>query len=488
MAEPKYYISLRAYFLDFSMVSAPARFLYPLPSLPMLLGQRLIHLIGHCTESQRLLPDIAGVIGTALEAEICVLLVGNPGETFTQGVVWTAAKTMLLGATAQVLEHSWFKAIQSSHHPLFLHRNSLKTSSSQIQLTKETALRSGLGLRTVFQGQVNGMVIIGSSQPKNYLSEDEVQLKEIVDTLAIANHLLQNGQRTPSTSKDISKGTGMARTLTTDESPVLKAWYEATRQKLEQQRQWNDQLVHNIVTIMSDQTRNPLAIIRMGIEMLRKAPPSPEGLQQRLDVIEKEWHKLNEINEQILQLKTLKFNQANLQLKDINLTQFMTQLAKDYRSTWAKIPEKLSIKTSFLKKEMIQPFDIAYLQRICDELLNNAKKFSLKHTTVNLSLSQSVTDAGNELVLTFSNVTAAIDAKNVRYFFDPFYREQWVIDSAIVGIGLGLTITKELVEQLNGRIQVTCEPIEVPNACLMTFTLIFPQGAMANRPSLIHAD
>ncbi len=469
------------------MVSASARFLYPLPSLPMLLGQRLIHLIGHCTESQRLLPEIAGVIGTALETEICVLLVGNPEEPFTQGLVWTPTKTVLLGTTAHVLENSWFKAIQSSHHPVLLNRNSLKTSSSKIQLTKETALRSGLGLRTVFQGQVNGMVIIGSSQPRNYLSEDEIQLKEIVDTLAIANHLLQTSQRAQTTGKEVTKAAGVTR-MTTDESPILRAWYDATRQKLEQQRQWNDQLIHNIVTIMSDQTRNPLAIIRMGIEMLRKAPPSPESLEKRLDVIEKEWHKLNDINEKILQLKTLKFNQINLQPKEVNFTQFMTQLVKDYRCKWVDNPEKLTIKANLPKKPILIKSDVAYLQRICDELLNNAQKFSVKNTTVGLSVTQQFTDATEELVLEVSNVTSAIDPKDSRYFFDPFYREQWVIDSAIAGIGLGLTITKELVEQLNGRIQVTCEPIEVPNACLMTFTLTFPQGAMANQPSLTHAD
>lgn len=470
------------------MVSAPTRFLFPLPSFPMLLGQRLIHLIGHCTESQRLLPEIAGVIGTALETEICVLLVGNPGEPFTQGVVWTPAKTMLLGTTAQVLEHFWFKAIHSSHHPVLFDQKNAKTASSKIQLTKTIALRSGLGLRTVFQGQVNGMVIIGSSQLRNFSLDDEVQLTEIVDTLAIANHLLQNGQREPSANKDPNKNVSVTRPLATDESPIIKAWYEATRQKLEQQRQWNDQLIHNIVTIMSDQTRNPLAIIRMGIEMLRKAPPSPESLQQRLDVIEKEWHKLNDINEQILQLKTLKFNQVNLQPKDLNFTQFMTQVVKDYRCQWSENPEKLTIKSSLPKKPLIVHSDATYLQRICDELFNNAKKFSVKNTTVNISVTQKSVDLVDEVVLEVSNVTAAIDAKNSRYFFDPFYREQWVIDSAIAGIGLGLTITKELVEQLNGRIQVTCEPIEVPNACLMTFTLTFPKGAMANRPSLTHAD
>jgi len=131
--------------------------------------------------------------------------------------------------------------------------------------------------------------------------------------------------------------------------------------------------------------------------------------------------------------------------------------------------------------------DINYLQQICDELLINAQKFALKDTDITLKIRESQEKGKPLILLQLSNLTRTIDRKNLVYFFDPFYREQWVIDdNTIAGIGLGLSIIKELVEHLDGRIAVTCDPTEDVNYCLMTFTLTFPLGLMAT--SISHAD
>ena len=464
------------------MVITSNRFLTFPPISQMLLGQRLIHLIGHHhTESQQILPAMAEMIGLSLDVNICILLVGAVGQSSLQGVSWTPSKTILLGANSPVLKHFWLKAVQDREHPLLL--NCDTTSRQAFQITKDLVMRSGLGLRIVFQNKVNGMVIVGSSQDEKDYSLQEAQLIEIADSLAIANHFFQS---LPPNGAGITKPTNLSRVVPTNESSLFNKWYEATRQKLEQQRVSHDQLIHNIVTIMSDQTRNPLATIRMGIEMLRKNPPSPEKLQQRLDILEQEWRKLNEINEKILQLKTSKFNKTTLQVQKINLTDFIQRLVTSYEIKWAECSKKIVVKTDLPKKALFFDGDINYLQQICDELLINAQKFALKNTDITLKIRESQEKGRPVIVLQLSNLTPSIDSKNLAYFFDPFYREQWVIDNAIAGIGLGLSIIKELVEQLDGRIAVTCDPTENVDDCLMTFTLTFPLGLMA--PSISHAD
>jgi signal transduction histidine kinase len=463
------------------MVTTPNRFLTFPPISQMLLGQRLIHLIGHYTESPQMLPAMAEMIGLSLDVNICILLIGLVGQSSLQGVSWTPSKTIRLEANSPILKHSWVKAVQGQEYPLLLNS---KTNSRQVfQVTKDLVMRSGLGLRIMFQGKVNGMVIVGSSQNEQDYSLQEAQLIEIADSLAIANHFFQT---LPPNGAGITKPTNLSRVVPTNESSLFNKWYEATRQKLEQQRVSHDQLIHNIVTIMSDQTRNPLATIRVGIEMLRKNPPSPEKLQQRLDILEHEWRKLNEINEKILQLKTSKFNKTTLQVQKINLTHFMQQLVTNYGVQWAECSKKIAVKTDLPQDVLFFDADINYLQQICDELLINAKKFALKDTDITLKIRKSQEKGKPVVVLQLSNLTPSIDPKNLAYFFDPFYREQWVIDNAIAGIGLGLCIIKELVEQLDGRIAVTCDPTGDVDDCLMTFTLTFPLGLMAT--SISHAD
>ena len=465
------------------MVIAPNRFLTFPPISQMVLGQRLIHLIGHYTESHQMLPAMAEMIGLSLDVKICILLVGAVGQSSLQGVGWTPSETILLGANSPVLKHFWLKAVQDREYPLLLNSNT--NSRQAFQITKDLVMRSGLGLRIVFQNKVNGMVIVGSSQDEKDYSLQEAQLIEIADSLAIANHFFQT---LPLNTAENVKTNNPYRTVPSDESSILlKAWYEATRQKLEQERASHNQLIHNIVTIMSDQTRNPLTTIRMSIEMLRRNPPSPENLQPRLDILEQEWRKLNEINEKILQLKTSKFNKTTLQLQKVNLTHFIQQLVTNYGVKWAQCPKKLAVKTDFPQEVLFFDADINYLQQICDELFINAKKFALEDTELIVKIRESKEKGKPVIVLQLSNLTRSIDPKNLVYFFDPFYREQWVIDNnAIAGIGLGLSIIKELVEQLDGRIALTCDPTGDVDSCVITFTLTFPLGLMAT--SISHAD
>ncbi len=452
------------------MVATPTRFLTPQILPQMLLGQRLIHAINHCIESHQMLPNIAEMIGQDLNVEICALLFINQETLSLQGVVWTREQTILLKAGSDWLENNWFQKIQLQEYPLLF--NSKVTPSTIIQLTQNIFLRSGIGLRTIFQGQVNGVVIIGSSQPQKY-SLEKAKLIEIADSLAIANHLFQSSQSIPKTKVETIKSVTQNHNLTIDEN-LIKAWYEATRQKLEQQRQTNDQLIHNIVTIMSDQTRNPLTNIRMGIEMLRRNLHSPENSNKGLDLIEQEWRKLNDINEEILQLKTLKLNHINLQFSQVNLNHFFQQLVTSHESKWRETSYLLIIKTDLPENLPVINSNVSYLQRIFDELFINAKKFALKNTEITLKIKEFNENNQAYIRLELSNLTSSIKCNNLNHFFDPFYRDQWVIDTAISGVGLGLTIIKELVEQLNGKITIKCNSISISNHCLITVIVIFP--------------
>lgn len=430
-------------------------------SLRMLLGQDLIYLSRNCSEIEQLLPQMAAMIGRALGVEVCLLVVGRNEQNPLQSVLWTEGKTTLLSTTARFWHQPWVERTKLSPAPVLSHP--LATGSKKWKLTKEITLVSGLSLRTEFQGSMNGMIILGSSKER-YWPEEEQDLKEIQDALAIAYYIIQTQLTTPTLS----------------ESPLFRVWIEATRQQLEQQRQWNEQLIHNIVTIMSDQTRNPLATIRMGIEMLRKRPPSPEVLTQRLDMMEQQWRKLNDINEKILQLRTLKFDHNSLFFQSVNLIAFLESFLTRYQEEGAAIASRRrEIKTQWPEEAVLVNVDINCLEKIFQELVTNAEKFALPHTPIQMKIEGHSGTDSNKVTMYCRNLAPHISPKHLKYLFDPFYREQWTIDTAIPGIGLGLTITKTLVEQLNGTIDVICEPTDSPDSCSIIFILVFQGKSLA---------
>lgn len=341
--------------------------------------------------------------------------------------------------------------------------------------------RGAMGIRTHFQGNCNGLIIVGSFQAPGKIKQKHYPLLELQQSLGIINQLLltttfltedsMENEPTPlPPDLDLNLPSSSGRNPFED-SAILKVWYDASRQQLEQQKQWNEKLVNNIITVMSDQTRNPLATIRMGLEILRKDPPSPEKLQQRLAIIEQEWHKLNDINNKILQLRQLKQQPNTIYLQSFDILPLLKKTIDQQGEINQRI--KLSYSAQVYQGETMA----VHLEQIFQELLTNAQKFSVEDTIIQISLNdydQTLAQGTKMIKLTFTNLTPTVDSKNIRYLFEPFYREQWVVYRAIAGIGLGLTIIKTLVEQLNGRIDVACEPTTSPGQSLITFTLLIP--------------
>ena len=233
-----------------------------------------------------------------------------------------------------------------------------------------------------------------------------------------------------------------------------------------------------MITIMSDQTRNPLAVMKMGIAVLRTRELSSEEFNKRIAMLEEAWHKLNNINEKILQLKHLKSDNLSYNLATTNLTQLFKNVSNSFRYKWQEDPKKsLQLNTILnCESEQLINTDIQHLTKIIEELLTNAGKFSVSESTVTLEVTKEKNTNNSPLMIIVSNISEYGSQDNKNEFFEPFYREQIVIDSGIPGIGVGLNIVKDLVKLLQGEITVDCLATENPKHCKIIFRLVFPQS------------
>ncbi|MEB3249071.1 MAG: HAMP domain-containing sensor histidine kinase [Merismopediaceae bacterium] len=461
----------------------------PWVSSSMVFTANLLHLIRTTPELEQLPQRLVDLMGQEWTVEIGCLVMGYPGEHPHQALAWTPAEVVPLNLSSRFWRQGWVKRLQQEPYPLVLPPGVSATDSQgatggkRWKLSHHLAIASGIGMCTVFQGRVNGALILGSAEMRSWSASQIEALAQCQEALAIAHHFYLTRPQSPphlippAPHLPISPSSNPpSRPLSKEDNPIFKLWYDATHQQLEQQRQSQDQLIHNIVTIMSDQTRNPLAIIRMGIEMLRKRPPSPEDLQNRLAVIEREWHKLNEINEKILKLRTVKFDHTSLFFQSIDPIQFCQSFFQDYQAQGLVLSSHPSLPVELQIPDALPPWkiDVQYFTQILQELVINAEKFSVPSHPLKILLREKTVLGVPSLEISCQNETVSVDSKNLKYWFDPFYREQRVIDTAIPGIGLGLSIAKSLVEQLNGTIEVTCEPTTDEEQSLICFSLTFP--------------
>lgn len=457
------------------------------------LEKRIIHTIQTIPDVTAMLSDIARFLGQDFCGQMCLLVTGVDDQQPSQSVSWTdqAFSPVSQEIVAELMVQPEVKQLTQNPKLRAIADLSKMTDQTLANCFGQISVRSLLAIGTTFHGTINGIILLAKSDPYQWTSQEKALLETVANSVAIAFYLTQvklsvtdplTDNNSSSYSWSYSSLNCIPKVL--EDNPILKLWWGATRKKLEQQLEWNKQLINNIITIMSDQTRNPLAIIKMGITMLRQKEFPPNVLQERLDVIEQEWQKLNEINDKILQLKTLKSEKLTFNPSFVNLKILIEELVTLYKQELNK-HQSLNLEVSFEQKPKKKPSksanwelytDSNHLKTILLELLKNATKFSLPNSSIFLDVTQQNSTENLSTVITLKNFSRCLCHQNLKYFFEPFYREQWVIDTAIPGIGLGLTIVKELVELLKGIIEISNEPTDNAEYCIIVVKLTIPQS------------
>jgi signal transduction histidine kinase len=246
------------------------------------------------------------------------------------------------------------------------------------------------------------------------------------------------------------------------------------RQHIKQLQKLN-QLKDDFMNSMSHELKTPLTSMKIAIKMLRQIEISPQMREKYLDILEQEWNREYNLIKDLLTLQQVESGELSYRPQELDLGQTIENLRQSFTAKWqsernlnlvcAVEPPKLKIHT-----------DAESLEYILHELLLNAGKYCDTHTTIELSASHQLAAQQSEIVITVANVGTGITAEELPHIFDKFRRGSGVTDRAVPGTGLGLTLVQYLVEHLNGKIDVTSNPVaEDETTFLTTFVLRLPQ-------------
>ena len=114
--------------------------------------------------------------------------------------------------------------------------------------------------------------------------------------------------------------------------------------------------------------------------------------------------------------------------------------------------ERLTI-TSELEHHLYVRANKDRLQQVLFILLDNARKYSVSQSIIQVSLRQ----LHGRVIFAISNTTDQLDAKDLPYLFDRFYRSDVSRNNENGGYGLGLAIAKAIIEEMDGKIWMSLE-------------------------------
>ena len=225
----------------------------------------------------------------------------------------------------------------------------------------------------------------------------------------------------------------------------------------------------DFLSAMSHDIRTPMNAIIGMTDLVLDDLDNRQHLSEYLDIIKSSSSHLLTLINDILDMSRIEKGKLKLARTSFNLSVEIDRFCSRYQLLMDKNSLNFLHNTELLHCNCIG--DTAQLQRIWDNLVSNACKFTPPGGTVTFSACELPSD--NERLgwykFTISDTGIGIDSESLQHLFDPFFRSSDVISKHIEGSGLGLAIVKNIVDYKGGTISVTSRQGEGT-----TFTVTLP--------------
>jgi signal transduction histidine kinase/ligand-binding sensor domain-containing protein/CheY-like chemotaxis protein len=247
------------------------------------------------------------------------------------------------------------------------------------------------------------------------------------------------------------------------------------RQRLQEQETLRlrelDDFKNRFFTNITHEFRTPLTVILGTSEQVEKSVE--EGLKGKMKLIRRNAESLLRLINQILDLAKLESNTLKINYVQGDVLPYLRYIAESLHS-FANA-QNVMLRVESKEREITMDYDPERLLQIVYNLLSNAIKFTPSGGRVVLSVNHGDFKNHYDFVrLTVSDNGVGIPADDLPHIFDRFYQANNSpigdrVAAKAGGTGIGLALTKELVQLMGGKIVVKSELSKGT-----TFTVLLP--------------
>ena len=204
-------------------------------------------------------------------------------------------------------------------------------------------------------------------------------------------------------------------------------------------------------TNISHEFRTPLTLIIGEIELLLQIKSFQPSTYNRILNVYKSSMQLQTLISELLDFRKQEQGHMHIKASCHNIVKFLEEnylLFKEYALTQ-------NINFTFLHESnnINLYYDSKQIQKVINNLLSNAFKHTPKHGTICLKITE---DADNVTIIV-SDTGKGIKKEDLKRIFERFYQTDDTIASSSIGVGIGLALTKGIVELHHGSIHVESE-------------------------------
>jgi PAS domain S-box-containing protein len=214
----------------------------------------------------------------------------------------------------------------------------------------------------------------------------------------------------------------------------------------------SDRLKSAFLANMSHEIRTPMNGILGFSKMLSKENLSADKMNQYIGFIHSSADQLLSIINDIIDISKIEAGQLKLNIGDVNINNLMDRLFTQFESeriTRSRDKLKIECTKGLGDKEASILTDELRIKQVLSNLLSNALKFSEKGT---IKFGYQLKDNNLEFCVEDSGIGISKSKQNI--IFERFRQEDESFTRKYGGTGLGLTISKSIIEHMGGQIWV----------------------------------
>jgi len=198
---------------------------------------------------------------------------------------------------------------------------------------------------------------------------------------------------------------------------------------------------------ISHELRTPLTYIKGYADIINRSDTSEEEAKEYVDIIRVETEQLTVLIKNLFQLAKIDQNNFLIRREHVKLCEFLQNIIERIRPA---LTEKEIIIHVNCPDKIIAFIDPERFQQVIVNILDNAKKHSGEGSNILIEVKQN----DQYVIITTLDEGEGIPEQDLPHIFDRLYRVEKSRSRQSGGAGLGLAITKEIVESHGGSIEI----------------------------------
>jgi signal transduction histidine kinase len=286
--------------------------------------------------------------------------------------------------------------------------SALVTDPERARIVRELGLRSYMGIPLAVRGRVLGAItFIGAESGRRYDASDLTVAEDLSHRAAVA----------------------------IDNARLYMELRQADRRKDE------------FLAVLAHELRNPLAPIRNAIHVLKLAGARGEIVEQAQQMAERQIQHMTRLVDDLLDVSRIMRGKVELRREPVDLATVISRAVETARPTIDAEGHELTI--SLPDEPVWVEADVVRLAQIVSNLLNNSAKYTPNGGRISLTAARE----GQYAVVRVRDTGIGIPPEMLPRIFDMFMQVEPTSARSKIGLGIGLTLVKNLVGLHGGTVE-----------------------------------